>query len=126
MAAEKSIIKEKSFAFAVQIVQLCKEIQENKKEFILTRQLLRSGTSIGANVREALNGESTPDFVHKLSIAQKEADESCYWLELLKATTYIEDYQFGKTHSNCIELLKIIKSIIITKKKQTALNLKKS
>jgi four helix bundle protein len=126
MAAEKSIIKEKSFAFAIQIVQLCQEIQENKKEFVLTRQLLRSGTSIGANVREALNGESTPDFIHKLSIAQKEADESCYWLELLKATAYIEEYQFSKIHLSCTELLKIIKSIIITKKKYASSSPKKS
>jgi four helix bundle protein len=116
-----SVIKDKSFAFAVRVVNLYKHIIEVKKEFVLSKQLLRSGTSIGANVREALNAESKADFIHKLEISQKEADETCYWLELLKETKYITESEFSSIHTDAIELLKIIRSIIITTKQ----NLKK-
>ncbi|MCT4637589.1 MAG: four helix bundle protein [Bacteroidales bacterium] len=116
-----SVIKDKSFAFAVRVVNLYKHIIEVKKEFVLSKQLLRSGTSIGANVREALNAESKADFIHKLAISQKEADETCYWLELLKETKYITESEFSSIHTDAIELLKIIRSIIITTKQ----NLKK-
>ncbi len=92
-----SVIKEKSFAFAIRIVKLYKHLtqREKEKEFVLSKQLLRSGTSVGANVREATNAESTADFIHKLSIAQKECDETCYWLELLFATNYITEQEFN-------------------------------
>ena len=85
----KSIIKDKSFVFSIRVVKLCKYLIENKKEFVLSKQLLRSGTAVGALVREAQNAESTKDFIHKLAIAQKECDETIYWLELLKETEYI-------------------------------------
>lgn len=85
---KENIIKTKNFQFAVKIVNLCRTIQEEQKEFILTRQLIKSGTSIGANVREADNAESKSDFIHKMGIAQKEADESIYWLELFHATRF--------------------------------------
>ncbi len=78
----KSIIKDKSFVFSIRVVKLCKYLIENKKEFVLSKQLLRSGTAVGALVREAQNAESTKDFIHKLAIAQKECDETIYWLEL--------------------------------------------
>ncbi len=112
-----SIIKEKSFQFAIRIVKLCKYLQITSKEFVLSKQLLRSGTSIGANVREALNGESSKDFIHKLAIAQKETDETIYWLELLKETEYLTHSEFESINNDAIELLKIIRSIIITTKK---------
>ena len=89
-----NLIKEKSFRFAVRVVMLYKYLKNEKKEYILSKQLMRSGTSIGANVRESQNAESKADFIHKLAIAQKEADETLYWLELLKETDYIriEEY----------------------------------
>jgi len=83
----------------------------------LSKQLLRSGTSVGANVREGQNAESKPDFVHKLAIAQKECDETMYWLELLKESEYLNEEEFISIHSEASELLKIIRSIIITTKK---------
>jgi four helix bundle protein len=113
---KKSLIIEKSFGFAVRIVKLYKYLTETKKEFVLTKQLLRSGTSIGANVREAHNGESKADFVHKMGIAQKEADESIYWLELLFETKYLSESEFNSIYSEAEEILKIIRSIILTSK----------
>lgn len=118
MAKDRSIIEDKTFNFAIRIVRLFKHLTESKKEFILSKQLLRSGTSIGANVREAHNGESSADFIHKLSIAQKECDETLYWLELMKATEYLSSYEFDAIHNDATEILKILKSIIITVKKQ--------
>jgi four helix bundle protein len=114
----QSIIKSKSFQFAVRIVKLYKYLVEHKKEFVLSKQLLRSGTSIGANVREALNAESDTDFIHKLAISQKEADESVYWLELLRETDYLTEIEFQSLNEDAIEVLKIIKSIIVTMKKK--------
>jgi four helix bundle protein len=112
----ESIVKDKSFSFAVRVVNLYKLLTSEKKEFVLSKQLLRSGTSIGANVREALNAESKADFIHKLAIAQKEADETCYWLELLKETDYISEVEFTSIYNDADELLKIIRSIILTTK----------
>jgi len=86
MSEKKGLIKEKSFLLAKRIINLYKYLSENKKEFIVSKQLLRSGTSVGALIREAQNAESKQDFIHKLSIAQKECDESLYWLELLHET----------------------------------------
>ena len=83
MAKKYNIIKEKSFQFAVRIFNLGKVLKTDRKEIDVSRQLVRSGTSVGANVREAINAQSTADFIHKLSIAQKEADETIYWLELV-------------------------------------------
>ncbi len=117
MKSGDSIIKKKSFAFAVRILNLYKALSNSRKEFIMSKQLLRSGTSIGANIREALNAQSKPDFIHKLSIAQKECDETLYWLELLKETNYISEIEFDSINTDASELLKIIRSIIITSKK---------
>jgi four helix bundle protein len=110
-----SIIAEKSLAFAIRIVNLY-ALLKKRKEFIMSKQLMRSGTSIGANVREALNGQSRADFIHKLSIAQKECDEAIYWLILLNETKYLKDNEFVSINNDANELLKIIRSIILTSK----------
>ena len=109
-----SVLKKKSFEFAIRIVNLYKLLASDRKEFVLSKQLLRSGTSIGANVREGLNAQSKADFIHKLSISQKECDESLYWLELLKETNYITESEFFSMNTDATELLKIIRSIILT------------
>ncbi|MGI5914656.1 MAG: four helix bundle protein [Bacteroidales bacterium] len=113
-----NIIKDKSFELAITIVGVYRYLQEERNEFVLSKQLLRSGTSIGANVREAVNAESTKDFIHKMSIAQKECDETMYWLELLKSTGYIDSKQFDKIKNQANEIYKILKSIIITTKQK--------
>jgi len=94
---KESIIRTKSFDFAVETIFLCKNLI-NQKEFILSKQLLRSSTSIGANVRESRNAESKKDFIHKLSISLKECDETIYWLELMHKTQYIGTEQFNSIH----------------------------
>lgn len=113
-----NIIKDKSFELAITIVGVYRYLQEERNEFVLSKQLLRSGTSIGANVRKAVNAESTKDFIHKMSIAQKECDETMYWLELLKSTGYIDSKQFDKIKNQANEIYKILKSIIITTKQK--------
>jgi four helix bundle protein len=117
MSEAKSPLKSKSFAFAIRCVNLYKHLVESKKEFVLSKQLLRSGTSIGANIREAQNAQSTADFIHKLSISQKECDETLYWLELLVETKFISKGEFDSINSEALELLKMLRSAIITTKK---------
>ncbi len=109
-------VKEKSFRFAVRIVRLCKFLTEEKKEYVISRQILRSGTSIGANVKEALQAESKADFIHKLSISLKEASETEYWLQLLKETEYMDQMAYDSMMSDCVELLKLLTSIIKSSK----------
>ena len=111
-----SIIKNKSFLFAIRVVKLYKFLLENKKEYILSKQLIRSGTAIGALVREAQNAESNADFIHKLGIAQKENDETLYWLELLFETEYLDEKEFISIQKDAVELLKMIRSAILTSK----------
>ena len=106
-----NIIEEKSFAFAIRIVNLYKHLNETKKEFVLSKQLLRSGTSIGANIAEAQRAESTADFVAKMKIALKEANETQYWLQLLHNTNYITDKEFESLHNDLVEILKILTAI---------------
>ena len=108
-------VKEKSFQFAVRIVNLGKYLQ-NEKEFVLSKQILRSGTSIGANIRESQNAQSPADFIHKLSISQKEADETLYWLELLQETKYITEDEFLSLESDLLEIIKLLCSILKTSK----------
>ncbi len=112
----ESILKEKSFLFAIKIVKLCRNLRDDKQEYVLTKQLLRCGTSVGAMVREAKNSESKADFQHKLGIAQKECDESIYWLELLCETNYTTENEIAGIKSEATELLKMIRSSIITSK----------
>ena len=117
----ENIIKIKSFNFALRIVKLYQFLSAEKKEFVLSKQLLRSGTSIGALVRESEQAESKLDFIHKLAIAQKEANESDYWLELLFHSEFLNDAQFQSLKIDIIEINKILASIIISTKQ----NLKK-
>ena len=107
-------IDEKSFHFAVRIVKLCKYLQENKKEYILSKQLMRSGTSIGANITESQQAQSRADFISKLNIALKEAVETNYWLRLLQATDYLSDSEYASMIGDCKELEKLLTAILKT------------
>ncbi|WP_066688437.1 four helix bundle protein [Christensenella intestinihominis] len=110
----QSIVAEKSFSFAVRIVKLYQYICNNKKEYVLFKQLLRSGTSIGANIQEALNGQSKRDFLSKMNIALKEAGETQYWLRLLTATEILTEKESRSILDDCTELLKMLTSIVKT------------
>ncbi len=116
MSEKKNILKDKSFLFAVRVAKLYQHLSSTQKEFVLSKQVLRSGTSIGANVREANNAQSPADFVHKLSIAQKETDETIYWLELLQAINLIKKEEYESLQQDATELLKIIRSSVLTLK----------
>ena len=111
-----NIIDEKSFAFAVRIVNLYRHLNETKKEFVLSKQLLRSGTSIGANVAEAEQAQSTLDFISKMSIALKETSETKYWIRLLASTNYLTEAEAVSILNDCVELEKILVSIIKSSK----------
>jgi len=113
----KSVLRDKSFEFAIRMVNLYAYLSKEKNEFVLSKQLLRSGTSIGAMVRESEHAESKPDFVHKLAIAQKECNESLYWLELLNKTNYVEKQQFESINNDATELIKLLTASIKTVKK---------
>tara|TARA_B110000285_G_scaffold125936_1_gene142017 strand:- start:4488 stop:4856 length:369 start_codon:yes stop_codon:yes gene_type:complete len=119
--SKQNPIQEKSFSFALTTVRICKELIK-QNEYILSKQLMRSGTSVGANIREAQNAESKKDFIHKLSISQKECDESIYWIELLFHSKMITKQNYYLLHSQASVLLKMLKSIIITSKKNLAIN----
>jgi len=110
-------MKEKSLLFAVRIVNLCRYLNEEKAEYILSKQILRSGTNPGAMVREAENAESGSDFIHKLFIAQKEIAETQYWLELLFKSQYIKENEFNSIYKDSMELMKLFRSAILTRKK---------
>ena len=114
---KENVILNKSKAFAVNVVRLCQSLQSEKHEYILSKQILRSGTSIGANAKEAINGSSNKDFGNKMTIALKEAGETEYWLEILFETDYICKEQFDSMITDCRELIKILTSIINTIKK---------
>jgi len=107
----------KSKAFAIRIVRLYQYLCYTRKEFTLSRQLLKSGTSVGANVKEAIRGQSKADFTAKMNIALKEASETEYWLEILYETGYLDDKQFRSIYTDCQELLKILYSIVKTSTK---------
>ena len=114
--AVDSIIGQKSKAFAIRVVRMAKYLQQEKCEYVLSKQVLRSGTSIGANVRESKNAESKPDFIHKLEIALKESDETEYWLEILHETDYIPQTTFDSMMKDNKELTAMLTSIIKTSK----------
>ncbi len=109
-------IVDKSKFFAIRIVRAYKYLTAEKNEYVLSKQLLRSGTSIGANVKEAIRGQSKPDFYSKLNIALKEASETEYWLEILYETEYIDKKLFDSINSDCQELIKLLVSITKTQK----------
>ena len=113
---KENIIKHKSFEFAVRIVKLYQYLSEQKREFVLSKQLLHSGTSVGAMVREAEHAESKADFKHKMAIAQKEINEAIYWLELLKTTDYLTHEQYESLNADAVEIIKLVTSIIKTAK----------
>ena len=117
-----NIIQEKSFAFAIRIVNLYKNLTSEKKEFVLSKQLLRSGTSIGANIEESIGGVSEKDFLNKLSISYKEARESIYWLKLLNKTDYLSDSEFESLHNDAEEICKILGKIQITIKSRNPIS----
>ncbi len=110
------IVQNKSFDFSVRIVNLCKYLQSEHKDYILSKQLLRSGTSIGANISESQQAQSRPDFINKLNIALKEACETDYWLRLLHKTDFLTDEQFLSIFSDCQELERLLTTIIKTTK----------
>ena len=116
---KENIIQQKSYRFAVRIINLYKYLTEQKKEYILAKQILRSVTGIGANVEEAIGAQSRKDFVSKLSIAYKEARETIYWLKLLHDTNYLNDKEFASIIAECEEIIKIISKIQTTTKKNT-------
>ncbi len=105
---------EKSFEFSVRIVNLCKYLTQKKKEYILSKQLLRSGTSIGANITEAQRGQSKADFAAKMNIALKEAYETEYWIRLLFRTEYLNVKEYESIHNEILELISILMSICKT------------
>ncbi len=112
----KNLVLDKSFEFAIRIINLNKYLVSEKKEYILSKQILRSGTAVGALVREAQHAESNADFIHKLSIALKEANETDYWLLLLNKTEYIENKVYQSLNNDIQELLKLLVSIIKSSK----------
>ena len=107
-----NIVEEKSFRFAIRIVKLYKFLYTVKKEFTMSKQLLRSGTSIGANIAESQQAQSRADFLSKLSIALKEASETKCWLRLLNATDYLSESEYSSIYDDCVEIEKILVSII--------------
>ena len=112
----ENILKNKSYQFAIEIVKISEQIISHKKEFILSKQLLRSGTAVGALVREAEFAQSRADFINKLSVSLKEANETLYWLNLLKDTNYIEKDKFDILSSACKEIISILVSSVKTSK----------
>jgi len=111
---KENIVRDRSMAFAIRVVRLYKYLCEERKEYVLSKQLLRSGTSVGANVKEAIRGQSKADFSAKMNIALKEISETEYWLELLFETEYLSETQFKSIYDDCQELLKILYSIVKT------------
>jgi four helix bundle protein len=112
---KENIILDKSFAFAVRIIRLFKVLAA-KHEYVMSKQLLRSGTSVGANIREAVNGESKADFIHKLSMSQKEMAETCYWLDLLYATEYLNESEYNSIKKDADDIMYILTRIIVSTK----------
>ena len=120
---EDNQILQKSKSFAVRIIRLSQHLTEEKKEKVLSRQVLRSGTSIGANVKEAVRGQSTADFLSKMQIALKEASETEYWLELLAETQYLSEKAADSVLNDCRELIRLITAIVRTTKENNQLTM---
>ena len=118
--SKESVTHTKSKLFAIRIIRFYKYLTEEKKEFIISKQLMRSGTSIGANIRESYFAQSQADFVHKLNIALKEADETAYWLELLVESNMIEEHMFNSLYTDVKEIIALLVASIKTAKEKTA------
>lgn len=114
-------LREKSFLLANRIVKLYRHLVGNRKEYILSKQMLRAGTNPGAMVRESENAESDKDFIHKLSVAQKETGETQFWLELLFENDYLSEQEFESIYPNTIEVMRMLSSSIMTKKRKLGL-----
>jgi four helix bundle protein len=112
----ENVIASKSYAFAIRIINLYKFLTQEKKEFVLTKQLLKSGTSVGALIKEAEHAQSKADFLNKMNVVLKEANETEYWLMLLKDTKYISESEFKSIAKDCTEILKLLISIVKTTK----------
>ena len=115
---KQNILKEKSFHFAIRMVNLYKYLKKQHVEYILSQQIIRSGTCVGAIIREAEHAESTKDFIHKLSIGLKEANETKYWLDLLLATEFINKRMYNSINQDCEELLKLLIASVKTSKQR--------
>ena len=117
ITVKDNIIVNKSKAFALRIIKMYQFLCSEKKEYVLSKQVLRSGTSIGANVKEAIRGQSKADFYAKMNIALKESSETEYWLELLHESNYLTDDHFESIYSDCQEIIKLLMAITKTQKK---------
>jgi len=113
---KESVVRDKSYLFALRIIKAFKYLSQEQREFVLSKQVLRSGTSIGAMVKEAEHAQSRSDFVHKMNIALKEANETEYWLSLLKDSQYIDENSYNSIQQDCSELIKLLASIVKTSK----------
>lgn len=113
----KNALNDKSYAFAIRVVRMTQFLQNEKREFVLSKQLLRSGTAIAALIREAQYAQSKADFINKMSIALKEANETGYWINLLYDTDYLDSKSFESIQQDCKELLKLLISTVKTSKK---------
>jgi four helix bundle protein len=114
---KQNIIKDKTYAFALKIIKMYQQIGKEKNEYVLSKQLLRSGTAVGASVSEAEHAQSKADFIHKLNIALKEANESLYWINLLKDSGYLSPASYNSLFEDCNEIVSILVAIIKTSKK---------
>ena len=112
----ENIVMDKSYAFALRVIKLYKHLISEKREFVLSKQLLRSGTAVGALIKESEHAQSKADFINKMNIALKEANETTYWLQLLKDSDYINEKEFESIYSDSEELLKLLVSIVKTMK----------
>jgi len=117
LTIKSNAVMDKSYAFALRIIKLYKHLTSKQKEYVLSKQILRSGTSIGALIKEAEHAQSKADFVNKMSIALKEANETEYWLQLLKDGEYISEQSFNSIHPDSVELIKLLVSIVKSSKK---------
>ncbi len=113
---KENVLKTKSFQFAIRIINLFKYLKTTHGEYIVSKQVIRSGTAVGALIREAEYAESTKDFIHKFSVGLKEANETRYWLDLLNATEYLDDKMYKSLGDDCDELLKLLTATIKTSK----------
>ena len=116
---KNNVIVEKSKAFALRVIKMYKYLVDTKHEFVMAKQLLRSGTSIGANIREAQRGQSKPDFYAKLNIALKEAEETAYWLELLHESGFVSPDLFESIYADCQEVVRLLVSITATQRSKS-------
>ncbi len=116
---QNNVIQIKSFNFSVRIIKLSLYLSKYKREYIISKQITRSGTSIGANIEEAIGGYSKKDFLNKISIAYKEARETLYWIKLLHATNFLTEKEYYSILIDCRELLKILTKILITCKQKS-------